>query len=71
MVRIIEERIMTEDGLKYAELAGLKDDTKPTGGLVTGSLFLEVDTGDVYAYDEEAVSPAEPWGKIAALGGGS
>ena len=36
-------------------------------GIATGSLFLEVDTGDVYAYDEDG----SEWNKIAALGGGS
>ena len=36
-------------------------------GIATGSLFLEVDTGDVYAYDEID----EEWDQIAALGGGS
>ena len=40
------------DGLKYAELAGLSSDSKPTEGLVTGSTFDEVDTGMKYAYDE-------------------
>lgn len=68
MIRILDERIVTDDGLKYAEMAGLADDTKPVGGLVTGSLFLEVDTGDVYAYDEESTGT---WNQVAALGGGS
>ena len=40
------------DGLKYAELAGLSSDSKPTEGLVTGSMFDEVDTGMKYAFDE-------------------
>ena len=40
------------DGLKYAELAGLSSDSKPTEGLVTGSTFDEVDTGMKYAFDE-------------------
>lgn len=57
-----------DDGVKYYEMAGLSTtDTKPTSGVATGSLFLEVDTGDVYAYDEAG----ESWGKIAELGGGS
>lgn len=51
----------------YRELSGLSTDTKPTNSLITGCLFLEVDTGDVYAYDE--VAPA--WNKIASLGGGN
>ena len=50
---------------KYVELACLSTDTKPTGGMVTGSLALEVNTGDIYAYDEVG----ESWSKITSLGG--
>lgn len=50
----------------YREYSGLStDSTKPTSDVANGSLFLEMDTGDVYAYDEEG----ETWLKIAALGG--
>ena len=42
----------TSVGKHYIEAAGLSTDTKPSEDLVTGSLFLEVDTGKVYAYDE-------------------
>ena len=35
--------------------------------LATGSLFLEADTGDVYAFDEVG----KEWNHIASLGGGS
>lgn len=38
--------------VSVVELAGLSTDAKPTAGLATGSLFLEVDTGKIYAYDE-------------------
>ena len=56
----------TTEGLFYCEFAGLKADTKPTGNyLSSGSLFLEVDTGDVYAYDAAGAQ----WDQIAALGG--
>lgn len=54
--------------VRYVELAGLSTDEKPVdpvdAGVVTatGSRFLEVDTGDVYAYDEDGVA----WHKIAA-----
>ena len=34
--------------------AGLSTDEKPTAGIATGSDFTEVDTGDVYFYDEES-----------------
>ena len=51
MVRILQERIY--DGNKrYVELFCLSKDTKPTSGLVTGSRAVEVDTGDVYLFDE-------------------
>ena len=65
MIRKLVENTFA-DGKKYVEIACLSDDTKPTGGLVTGSLALEVNTGDVYAYDETGDGA---WNKIAALGG--
>ena len=64
MVRVLESRII--DGqTNYVECACLHDDTKPTAGVCTGSLALEVDTGDVYAFDEVGGE----WDKIAELGG--
>ena len=67
MIRILYERIIEGD-TKYVEAAGLSTDSKPTAGLATGSLFLEVNTGDIYAF-EEGTTPA--WDKIAVLGGGT
>lgn len=67
MVRITKAEGVTAEK-QYVEFAGLSTDNKPTFGIITGSLFLEVDTGDVYAF-AEGDSPA--WNKIAALGGGS
>ena len=61
----IDTLVHGDNPVKYFELSGLSTDTKPTDEVSTGSLFLEVDTGDVYAYDEEG----ETWGKIASLGG--
>lgn len=61
-MRILEQRAFT-DGLNYERIAGLSTESKPTVGLVTGSEFLEVDTGDVYAFAENH-SPA--WNKIKA-----
>lgn len=67
MVRVIVCKPITADK-RYIEAAGLSaTDSKPTTGIVTGSLFLEVDTGDVYAFDEAGTQ----WNKIAELGGGS
>ena len=67
MVRVIVDQVLNE-GKRYIEAAGLSTDTKPTTNVVTGSLFLEVDTGDVYAF-AEGDSPA--WNQIASLGGGA
>lgn len=30
---------------------GLSTDTKPLDGVYQGSMFIEIDTGDVYMYD--------------------
>lgn len=45
----------------YKEFAGLSTDAKPEERVLTGSLFLEVDTGEWYAFDEESGD----WTKIA------
>lgn len=69
MVRVLEQRpvVAGSFGFEY-RYSGLSTDTKPTGGdIVTGSLFHEVDTGDVYAYDESS----ETWMLNCSLGGGS
>lgn len=42
------------------EIACKSTDTKPTENIVTGSLALEVDTGDIYAFDEAGTQ----WTKI-------
>ena len=62
MVRVLESRIIV-DGVNYCKFAGLHADSKPKAGVCTGSEFLEVDTGDVYAYDEAG---SGTWTKIAA-----
>lgn len=62
MIRTLFQKPFT-DGLNLVKLAGLSTDSKPTAGIVTGSEFLEVDTGDVYAFAEGG-SPA--WNKIKA-----
>lgn len=53
MVRILTDNAF-EGQYRYIEAAGLASDTKPTKNLVTGSRFLEVDTGVSYAFDEES-----------------
>lgn len=59
MIRVIVERAFTPDK-NYIEASGLSTDTKPTEGIITGSLFMEADTGDVFVYDEVG----ESWAKV-------
>lgn len=66
MVREIVKKLQNDD-VNYYEFSGLSTDDKPEHNIGTGSLFLEVDTGDVYSYDEEGGE----WNQIASLGGGS
>lgn len=68
MIRVTDARDVITGKKKYFEYAGLSTDTKPTGDdISTGSLFLEVDTGDVFAFDEDS----SEWNKVCALGGDS
>ena len=58
MIRQINGKIVGDANI--VEIACLHDDTKPTEGIATGSLALEVDTGDIYAFDEVSGD----WNKI-------
>ena len=69
MVRIVA-KIPQNDDVNIFEYSGLSTDTKPVHNIGTGSLFLEVDTGAIYAFNESGTSVSE-WAKIAELGGGS
>ena len=40
--------------IHYAEIAGLSTESKPTTGLVSGSRFMEVNTGKVFVLDAES-----------------
>ena len=62
MVRILVEKAFTGN-TKYIEAAGLSTDEKPKTGVVTGSKFTEVNTGDVYLYDETSTGT---WTKVSA-----
>ena len=44
--------------LYLAHIAGLSTDSKPTSGLVSGSTFIEVDTGLEYVLDAESDTKA-------------
>lgn len=67
MITYIEKRIYEmEQGntLKYiCEISCLSTDTKPTADIVTGSMAIEVDTGDVYLYDEASSA----WNKMCSI----
>lgn len=54
MVRYLIKR-PTTDGKYYVEAAGLSTEPKPTLTLITGSRFIEVNTGKEYRYDELGV----------------
>ena len=57
MIRILTERYFDGEK-KYIEAAGLSTDSKPTDNIVTGSVFVEVDTGEGYLFNEDATTPA-------------
>ena len=61
MIRNLVENTFT-DNKRYIEAAGLSTDSKPTTGIVTGSVFLEVDTGKVYLFDEAG----SQWTEVSA-----
>lgn len=51
MVRALMTKHFDEEK-DLVRFAGLSSDEKPVGDLVTGSEFVEVDTGCIYSYDE-------------------
>ena len=55
MIRAIIDRAFTADK-HYVELCGLSTDSKPVVGIITGSRFTEVDTGDLYLFDESTTA---------------
>ena len=61
MIRILEQR--TIDGnTNYIEAAGLSTDSKPTANICTGSVFIEVNTGKAYLFNETAGAWVEQGG---------
>lgn len=65
MIRVTDARPVQNGVATYFEYAGIHTDTKPTEKVATGSLFVEVDTGDVYIYDEASTT----WNKLCSFGG--
>ena len=54
MVRITDGRVITKDGKRLIEAYGLSTDTKPTDNIMTGSVFIEIDTSNAYFFDEDS-----------------
>ena len=61
MVRVLTENTVT-DGKRYIEAFGLSTDSKPTSGVVTGSVFVEVNTGKAFLFDEDGAQ----WTEVGA-----
>lgn len=53
----VKKSIIKGEGKFLVELRGLSNEDKPTtlndGKILNGSAFIEIDTGDVYLFDEE------------------
>lgn len=53
----VEKADIKNGGKFLVELRGLSDDEKPTsingGAIINGSEFLEIDTGDLYYFNED------------------
>ena len=46
----------------YMEIRGLSADEKPAQYVANGSSFLEMDTGNLFFFDEESRQWLNPWG---------
>lgn len=56
MLRITDDRPYPFADKRYIEGYALSTDTKPTTGIITGSCIIEVDTGDVYLFNEASTA---------------
>ena len=67
MISYKVDNVQYEDGSMGLRIVGhcLSTDTKPTDNIANGSQLIEIDTGDVYLFNEAA----ETWLKQAAQGG--
>lgn len=59
MVSLINSSNTSFDHAAYVEYAGLSTDTKPVGNFMTGSIFVEVNTGKVFFYNAAAAAGSE------------
>lgn len=55
MVRVTKDTYLTND-VHVKEIYCESSDTKPTDGLATGSVCIEVDTGNAYFWSEKTSS---------------
>ena len=51
MITVNENRFKSDKDNFESEYRGLHSDSKPTTGVATNALFLELDTGDFYYFD--------------------
>lgn len=60
----VEKADIKNGGKFLVELRGLADDEKPTtingGAIINGSEFLEIDTGDLYYFNEDDTEWVKP-----------
>ena len=52
-MRKISERIIDNE-VNYVVISGDSSETKPTGHICDGSVFMESDTGDSYTFNEQS-----------------
>lgn len=54
MIRTLKRYIAIDGNMdkEYREMTGLSTDTKPTSGIINGSIFVEVDSGKVFFFNE-------------------
>ena len=57
-MRIVTETPF-EGAKKYVEIYGLSTESKPTDNLIMGSVFIEVNTGKVFLFNETSGSWVE------------
>ncbi len=57
-IRVLQDQLFT-DGKHWITAAGPSSVSKPIVGIVTGSFFIESDTGKVYVYDETSTTWTE------------
>lgn len=67
MIKIFKKESVydaTNEKIKQIEIYGLSTDTKPTADdipdIINGTIYICVDTGDIYMYDAEN----KEWNKI-------